>query len=205
MVAMCSETTFEQSMANAKPKSYAYNKKKPTKTRDELVAEIESLFCGPYINLKKFIPPAAALEFKHHTVTYRNKLIRGKLTYHQKNGHLSVGPSISTVELADWIHRDKSFKSLNNITAVVIARPLKVQVNSLASRTFVGQVRVTTKPDPDNFEDALAAYIESDFEVHRLMVETSNLKQQLGALLKAKEIRTESNRENSRQPRRKRN
>jgi hypothetical protein len=107
--------------------------------------------------------------------------------------------------LADWIHRDKSFKNLNKITAVVSARPLKVQVQGLAVRTLVGQVRVTTKPDPDNFEDALAAYIESDFEVHRLMVENSNLKQQLEALLKAKEIRAESNRENSRQPRRKRN
>ena len=192
-------------MANLNPRRYAYNNKKPTKKNEQLVAEIESLFSDSYINLKKFIPAAAALEFKYHTVTYRNKLIRGKLTYHQKSGHLSAGPTIPTGELADWIHRDKSLKNLNNITAVVNARPLKVQVSGLALSVSIGQVRVTTKPDPDNFEDALAAYIESDFEVHRLAVENSNIKQQLEALLKAKEIRTEANRENARQPRRKRN
>jgi regulator of replication initiation timing len=71
-------------------------------------------------------------------------------------------------------------------------------------RTVVGQVRVATKPDPDNFEDALAAYIESDFEVHRLMVENSNLKRQLETLQAEKEKRAESNRENARKTRRKR-
>ncbi len=204
-VIVMSETTFERFMANSKPKSYAYNNKKPAKTKEELVTEIELLFCEQRINLKKFIPLVAALEFNYHTVTYRNKLIREKLTYHQRSGHLSAGPIIPTGELADWIQRDKSFKNLNKITSVVNARPLKIQVQGLAVRTLVGQVRVTTKPDPDNFEDALAAYIESDFEVQRLMVENSNLKQQLGALLKAKEIRAESNRENARQTRRKRN
>ena len=58
-------------------------------------------------------------------------------------------------------------------------------------RTVIGQVRVATKPDPDNFEAALAAYIESDFEVHRLMVENSNLKQQLEKLLAEKQKRAE--------------
>ena len=70
-------------MANSKPKSYAYNNKKPTKTKDELVTEIELLFCEQRINLKKFIPLVAALEFNYHTVTYRNKLIREKYPHWQ--------------------------------------------------------------------------------------------------------------------------
>ena len=205
MVAMCSETTFEQSMANSKPKSYAYNNKKPTKTNEQLVAEIESLFGEPYVNLKKLIPAAAALEFKHLTVpSYRNKLLRARIKYHQKSGHLSTGESIARGELADWIHRDNSFKKLNSITAIVNARPDKIVLTGITMRTVVGQVRVATKPDPDNFEDALAAYIESDFEVHRLMVENSNLKRQLETLQAEKEKRAESNRENARKTRRKR-
>lgn len=196
---------FLQSVTNTKHKRYSYNNKKPTKTKDELVDEIKLLFSGPYVNLKKFIPAAASLEFSYRTVTDRNKLIRGKLTYHQKSGHLSNGPSIPTGELADWIHRDKSLTKLNNITAVVNARPLKVAVNAVTASTSVGQVRVVTKPDPDNFDAALAAYIESDFEVHRLMVENSNLKQQLEKLQAEKQKRAESNRENAQQARRKRN
>jgi hypothetical protein len=203
---MCSETTFEQSMANAKPKSYAYNNKKPSKTNEQLVAEIESLFGDPYVNLKKFIPAAAALEFKHLTVpSYRNKLLRVKIKYHQKSGHLATGESIARGELADWIHRNDSFKKLNSIPAIVSARPNKIVLTGVTMGTVIGQVRVATKPDPNNFEAALAAYIESDFEVHRLMVENSNLKQQLGKLLAEKQKRAESNRENARQTRRKRN
>lgn len=193
-------------MANSKPKSYAYNNKKPSKTNEQLVAEIESLFGDPYVNLKKFIPAAAALEFKHLTVpSYRNKLLRVRIKYHQKSGHLSTGESIARSELADWIHRDNSFKKLNNIPSIVSARPDKIVLTGVATRTEIGQVRVVTKPDPDNFDAALAAYIESDFEVHRLMVENSNLKQQLEKLQAAKQKRAESNRENARRSRRKRN
>ena len=193
-------------MANSNPRRYAYSNKTPTKSNEQLETEIESLFCDPYVNLRKFIPAAAALEFKHLTVpSYRNKLLRARIKYHQKSGHLSTGESIARGELADWIHRDNSFKKLNTITAIVNARPDKIVLTGITMRTVIGQVRVATKPDPENFEDALAAYIESDFEVHRLMVENSNLKQQLEKLLAEKQKRAESNRENARQTRRKRN
>jgi hypothetical protein len=203
---MAPETPLELSVANSNPRRYAYSNKTPTKSNEQLETEIESLFCDPYVNLRKFIPAAAALEFKHLTVpSYRNKLLRARIKYHQKSGHLSTGESIARGELADWIHRDNSFKKLNTITAIVNARPDKIVLTGITMRTVIGQVRVATKPDPENFEDALAAYIESDFEVHRLMVENSNLKHQLEKLLAEKEKRAESNRENARQTRRKRN